>query len=162
MKEADEIRQRLIGTGGRMSQDLGLGRITGQILVFLYLSRTERSLDEIGAELGLSKASVSIAVRQLERLGMIIRVWKPGDRKSYYRTADNFTAALQKGMVEFVNMKMQVVGTELDHARRLLDESDAKKDRDLQFLEKRVGRAVQLKDRVFKLIDNPLMKMLQK
>ena len=58
-KIAFEIRARLVETGGRTSQDLGL-----------------------------SKASVSVAVRQLENLGLLRRTWKKGDRKNYYRTAD--------------------------------------------------------------------------
>ncbi len=51
---------RLIETGGRTSQDLGTGRIVGQILIYLYLREDESSLDGIAEDLGLSKASVSI------------------------------------------------------------------------------------------------------
>jgi len=64
-----EIRSRLIEVAGKTSQDLGLGRIVGQILVYLYLRNGDCSLDTIGEDLGLSKASVSVAVRQLESLG---------------------------------------------------------------------------------------------
>ena len=68
---AQEARSRLIETGGRTSQDLGLGRIVGQILVYLYLTDGDCSLDKIGADLDLSKASVSIAARQLESLWLL-------------------------------------------------------------------------------------------
>ena len=47
--------------GGATSQDLGLGRTLGQVLVYLYLTDGECPLDRIEADLGLSKASVSIA-----------------------------------------------------------------------------------------------------
>jgi DNA-binding transcriptional regulator GbsR (MarR family) len=67
---------RLVETGGRISQDLGLGRIVGQLLVYLYLQPRECSLDVLESELGLSKASVSIAARQLERLGIVQRVFE--------------------------------------------------------------------------------------
>ena len=63
---------RLIETGGQTSQDLGLGRIVGQILVYLYLKPSACSLEELENDLGLSKASISIAARQLEQLGFKI------------------------------------------------------------------------------------------
>ncbi len=159
--KAGEIRQRLIEAGGRMSQDLGLGRIVGQALVYLYLSREERSLDRIGEDLELSKASISIAARQLERLGMIVRVWKKGDRKSYYRTADNFMQALQQGFMEFIRQKMKTAGAEIDYAHNLLQgESGITSDPDMLFLSKRVERALKLKQRVEKVVENPLVTLL--
>jgi DNA-binding transcriptional regulator GbsR (MarR family) len=160
--DAQEIRRRLIEAGGRISQDLGLGRIVGQVLVCLYLSREACSLDTIGEDLELSKASVSIAARQLERLGMIVRVWKKGDRRSYYRTADNFTQALQQGFVEFVRQKMQTVGAEIDYAHTLLhdDDNHHTQDPDLVFLGKRVDRAMVLKEKVERVLGNPLVSLL--
>ena len=66
MKPIENItiaRTRLVETGGRTSQDLGFGRIVGQVLVYLYLQPKECSLDVLEQELGLSKASVSVAAR---------------------------------------------------------------------------------------------------
>lgn len=34
---AHDLRMRLVEEGGRAAQDLGFGRIPGQILVYLYL-----------------------------------------------------------------------------------------------------------------------------
>ncbi len=47
---------RLVETGGRTSQDLGLGRIVGQILVYLYLQPAACSLEELEENLGLSQS----------------------------------------------------------------------------------------------------------
>ena len=144
-----------------MSQDLGLGRIVGQILIYLYLSQEESSLDEIGEYLGLSKASSSIAARQLERLGMIIRVWKKGDRKSYYRTADNFMPALQKGFVEFVKQKLLIIGSEIETANTLLEKvATNDKTASILFLDKKIKRAMKLKSKIEKISDNVLVKIL--
>jgi DNA-binding transcriptional regulator GbsR (MarR family) len=156
------IRQRLVEAGARVSLDLGLGRMVGQILVYLYLSREECSLDLIGEELELSKASVSIAARQLEKLGMIVRIWKKGDRKCYYRTADNFTQALQQGIVEFIRQKLNTIEKELAAANMLLLEVEptGQNDADLRFLNKRVDRMKLLTQRVQKVVENPLIKLL--
>ncbi len=160
--ENQKIKQRLIESGARVSVDLGLGRIIGQVLVYLYLSREECSLDTIVEELELSKASVSIAARQLEKLGMVFRVWKKGDRKCYYRTADNFVHALQKGIIEFVRQKLHNVEKEIETADLMLQEMQptALEDVELQFLSRRIVRMKLLTQRVQKAVENPLVKLL--
>ena len=50
----EEARGRLIDVAGATCQELGLGRVIGQVLVYLYLQEDECSLDEIEAHLGLS------------------------------------------------------------------------------------------------------------
>jgi DNA-binding transcriptional regulator GbsR (MarR family) len=117
---AREARARLVEAGGRTSQELGLGRMVGQVLVSLYLADGERSMDEIEAELGLSKAAVSVASRQLEGLGLVTRVWRAGDRRSYYRTADNLASALQAGLLALARRKLDGAGGELDRVHDLL------------------------------------------
>jgi DNA-binding transcriptional regulator GbsR (MarR family) len=105
-----EARTRLIEAGGRASQDLGTGRIVGQILIYLYLQESECSLDGIAEDLGLSKASVSIAVRQLEQFGMARKVWKSGDKRNYYKSAENIAKALQQGLLSLVRQKVHHFG----------------------------------------------------
>ena len=56
MNKTEHLQQARIGlveTGARTSQDLGMGRIVGQILVYLYLQPNATSLDELEKELGL-------------------------------------------------------------------------------------------------------------
>jgi DNA-binding transcriptional regulator GbsR (MarR family) len=155
-----DVRTRLIEIGGRTSQDLGLGRIVGQIVVYLYLRDGGRSLDEIGADLGLSKAAVSVAARQLENLGVLRRSWKKGDRKAYYRTADNIVAALQQGLLAFVGQKIQAVAAELDYVNETLEKEigDKPSDAETEFVYNRVKRAKQLHDKAANLLGSPLIK----
>ena len=159
-KIASEIRARLVEVGGKTSQDLGLGRIVGQMLVYLYLTDGDCSLDKIGEDLGLSKASVSVAVRQLENLGLLRRAWKKGDRKNYFRTAENFESALRQGLLVFLFQKIQAVGLELNHVNELL-ENEARKndsDSDTHFVYRRVKRAKLLNDKITGLLEHPFLK----
>jgi DNA-binding transcriptional regulator GbsR (MarR family) len=156
-------RIRLVETGGRTSQDLGLGRIVGQVLVYLYLQSSACSLDTLERELGLSKASVSVAARQLESLGLVSRVWVKGERKKYYRSADNIASALQQGLLSQVRQKVEQFGEELDASLELLenvDNLDASKD--LEFLKQRVSRAGKLQKRLGRVLGNPLVRLLTK
>ena len=159
---ATEIRMRLVEVGGKTSQDLGLGRIVGQILMFLYLQEGECSLDQIGEDLGLSKAAVSTAVRQLESLGLLRQVWRKGDRRNYYRTADDIGTALQSGLLAFVRQKVQSVAMEIDSANEMLEKEikNPEASADIRFVHNRVKRAKHLRDMTAKLLESPLFGFL--
>lgn len=161
-KILQEARTRLIETGGRTSQDFGTGRIVGQVLVHLYLQENECSLDDIAEDLGLSKASVSIAVRQLETLGLARKVWKTGDKRNYYKSAENIAKALQQGVLSLVRQKIQLFGAELDDSLELVatipDESSEKSE--ITFLRQRIERAKKLQTGLERVLGNPLVKLL--
>ena len=157
----DEVRARLIEVAGRTTQDLGLGRILGQVIGFVYLQEEDCSLDELGDGLGLSKAAVSIAARQLEGLGLLQRVWKKGDRKSYYRTVDHFGKAVQHGILEMLRNKVRTVGEELDRVEEILSAADRDgESSDLKFIRKRMRRAQTLRKRARQILANPILKAL--
>jgi DNA-binding transcriptional regulator GbsR (MarR family) len=63
----------------------GLPRIAGRIFALLLLSEDCRSLDELAAELRVSKGSVSTNARLLEQRGVLERNSRPSDRRDYYR-----------------------------------------------------------------------------
>lgn len=161
-KTIAETRLRLVETGGRTSHDLGAGRIVGMVLVYLYLQEDECSLDQIGEELGLSKASVSIAARQLEQLGLVRRIWLRGNRKKFYRSADNIAQAIQRGILGIVQTKVKSFGEELELSRQVLADAPSQESAELQFLSRRVGRAVKLQKRLSRFLNNPLVKILSR
>lgn len=161
-KPTDDIRRRMVDIGGRTAQDLGLSRVVGQILVYLYLQPCECALDQVGSDLGLSKASVSIGIRQLENLGFATRVWKKGDRRNYYRSADNIASALRQGLLTFVAQKVRTVSSELDAVHEMIEAvpAEEQKEDSVRFLRERVDRARRLQQHVSILLGNPLIKLL--
>ena len=161
-KKLQEARMRLIETGGRTSQDLGTGRIVGQILIYLYLREDESSLDAIAEDLGLSKASVSIAVRQLEQLGLARKVWKSGDKRNYYKSAENIGKALQQGLLALVRQKIELFGDELDDSLNLIKEipENSPVNGEMTFLKQRIIRAKKLQSGLEKVLGNPLVSLL--
>lgn len=157
-RNSEQVRDRLVRLAGTISQDLGLGRITGQILVYLYLRPAACSLDAIEDDLGLSKAAVSIAARQLESIGLLKRIRKKGDRKSYYQTAENLGNALQKGLFGLMSSKLDMANSGFKQAIEELETGS--RDADAVFLEKRLKRAMVLSRRLDKVISSPLIRLL--
>lgn len=160
MKKLNEVRKGLVESGGRTSQDLGLGRIVGQILVYLYLQPKPCSLDELENELGLSKGAVSVAARQLEQLGLVQRVWIKGERKKFYRSTDNIGRTLQHGLLSLLRQKVSDFGNELELALNLLEAAKESQKEDTEFLIQRVTRASILQQRLDQLLANPLIHLL--
>jgi DNA-binding transcriptional regulator GbsR (MarR family) len=161
-EKIDTARMRLVEIGGHTSQDLGLGRIVGQLLVYLYLQPEACPLDELETQLGLSKASVSIAARQLEQLGLAQRVWVRGDRRKYYRSAENIADALQQGLLSLVRQKVREFGNQLETSMELLEDPGDNVTREVEFLKQRVTRAQKLQRRLDSILGNPIIKLLAK
>jgi DNA-binding transcriptional regulator GbsR (MarR family) len=160
MQSLPEACMGLIETGGRASQDLGLGRIVGQVLVYLYLQPQACPLDRLESDLGLSKASVSIAARQLEQLGLVQQVWKPGERKKYYRSAENIGQALQQGLLSLIRQKVADFGGQLDVTIEMLEDISDIDDQQINSLRQRIKRASDLQKRLDRVLGNPLVNLL--
>ena len=156
--DVQAIRHRLVEMGGRFAQDFGFSRVAGQVLVRLYLSPAECSLDALESDLGLSKAAVSVATRQLEQLGLIQRVWKRADRRRYYRTASDLATALQQGLFILLRSRMTSLEEELKRADATL--KPAAKDPDAAFLLARVQRAETLRGSLDRLLKSPLIRLV--
>lgn len=86
----ERARQNLIQGVGRISSFWGLNKAMGELYGLLYLSPEPMSLDEMADAIGISKASVSIHMRSLERIGMVRKVWVVGDRRDYYEAEVDF------------------------------------------------------------------------
>lgn len=154
------VKRRLVAAGGRLAQEFGFNRTAGEILASLYLTAGEASLDALEAELHLSKAAVSLAAAQLERLGLVHRVRKAGDRKRYYRSADDIGTALRHGILKFASARMAVLETELQQAEAAL--APARREPEAKFLAGRVSRLRELNRRAARLLENPLVKLFAK
>ena len=66
------------------------------MLGFLALQPAACSIEDLATALGVSKASISVDARHLERLTLIERVSRPGDRRDYYAIAEDMPARVVK------------------------------------------------------------------
>jgi DNA-binding transcriptional regulator GbsR (MarR family) len=80
----------------------GLPRTAGRIFGLLLVSEEPRSLDDLAAELQVSKASVSTNTRLLEQRGVLEQVSRPADRRDYYRVPrDLFTHTMAQRLARW-------------------------------------------------------------
>jgi DNA-binding transcriptional regulator GbsR (MarR family) len=79
------VNQSTVAGLGRLARFFGFGEVMGRLYGTLMLSPGPLSLDDLADSLGISKGSVSMNMRDLERWGMAKEVWMRGERKKYYR-----------------------------------------------------------------------------
>jgi DNA-binding transcriptional regulator GbsR (MarR family) len=157
-------RSKFIEAGGHATQSFGLGRILGQIYALLYLSPAPLCLDEIVVELGVSKASVSTTIRQLERWAAVKRVWVKGDRKDYYEVEEDFRTILRQGLLAMMVKKIDTAGVQLNQVEGSLREirtgENGQKTGDLEVVVRRLKRARSFQSKFHTLLSNPLLERL--
>src|SRR5437867_3493939 len=98
----DQQTANFIERMGLTLESDGLPRIAGRIFGLLLVSDDARSLDDLAAELRVSKGSVSTNARLLEQRGLLERICRPADRRDYYRAPrDLFTHTMAQRLARW-------------------------------------------------------------
>ena len=111
-----EARDHFIQGMSRISSFWGFPRAMGAIYGALYLSPTSLSLDELSEQVNVTKGAVSTNVRNLERLGMVHKEIRLGERKDYYHAEIDFWKIIK-------NILQEREKSAFDHALRTVSES---------------------------------------
>ncbi len=159
VREENRAAWEMVEAGGRTAESFGFNRLLGQIYTLLYLSADLLSLDALAERLGVSKASCSIACRQLSSWGAVRCVRKAGDRRDYYEAELEMSALLAGGLLPSLNKKLESARIQIERSLRLLDES-AGAGQDVAFMRKRLKDAEQRRARLARLINHPLLRRM--
>ena len=131
---------------GRLALYFGFAEVMGRLFGTLLMSPEPMSLDDLAAQLEISKGSVSMNMRALERWGMAKEVWMRGDRKKYYaaehdlwQVVRNVLSSRERREVELALQvlgdsveKLKSAGNELSPEDRQLAEFYLERIADLQ------------------------------
>lgn len=164
-QDLHSLRDQFVESAGHVTQLLGFGRIIGQIYMHIYFSPQARSLDDLTRELGISKGSASMAVRQLEAWGALKQVWRKGDRKDYYETHDEFGRIIRKVLVDVVGQRMESADRLIEHAEESLGgskRSEPTPDSETQFFRQRVTKLREFRRKAQGLWESPVIRMLMR
>ena len=81
---ADRVRGALVEAMSRIASFWGAPGSLGAVYAVIFLSREPLPLGEVVGLAGVSKAAASLHGRTLERLGLVRRAPRVGDRRDYY------------------------------------------------------------------------------
>ncbi|WP_395733430.1 GbsR/MarR family transcriptional regulator [Prosthecobacter sp.] len=107
---------RFIAASGATTHSFGLGRLIGRLFALLYLTPEPLCLDQIAKKLKISKASASIAVRQLAALHAVHKVAEieAAGRRDFYQAELSFGVILRKGLLPGLQKKLRSAGVQID------------------------------------------------
>ncbi|MGB5532291.1 MAG: MarR family transcriptional regulator [Acidimicrobiia bacterium] len=81
----EEHRRRFTEDVSLIFESMGLAPMAGRVWAALLVSdQAHLSAADLQEQIGASAGSISTAIASLSRIGIIERVWVPGDRRSYY------------------------------------------------------------------------------
>jgi len=154
-----EALWQMIEAGGRTAETFGVSRLFGQIYTLLYFKNEPLSLAEIVEELEVSKASVSIACRQLHTFGAVRRVTRKGDRRDFYEAVQDFRGLLQNGLLPIIEKKLDSARRQIEQCRSLLMQAHDQHTEAEQLI-CRLDEAEVRRSKISDLIRNPLVRRM--
>lgn len=115
--EIEKLRHMMIEAMGHSVGIWGMNETFGRMFGLLYFADAPLSLDEMAAELHVSKATISINIRILEKTRSVQKVWLKGSRKDHYVVERDFNKILQEALrttaMEEIKIHKQAIGAGL-------------------------------------------------
>lgn len=84
--EYQEAKDKFISTWGSLGSLWGINKAMAQIQALLFISIKPLSMEDIMAELQISRGNTSMNLRQLMDWGIVTKELIPGERKEFFTT----------------------------------------------------------------------------
>ncbi len=129
-----DVNESTVEGIGRLARFFGFAEVMGRLYGTLLLSPEELSLDDLASQLEISKGSVSMNMRALERWGMAKEVWVRGERKKYYAAEHDLWQVIRNVLSSRerreVQLALHVLGDSVEKLKNAENELSPK-DREL-------------------------------
>ncbi|MEZ4518494.1 MAG: hypothetical protein R3C44_17300 [Chloroflexota bacterium] len=122
----ENVNDSTVSGLGRLARFFGFSDVMGRLYGTLLLSPNPLSLDELAGTLEISKGSVSMNMRDLERWGMAKEVWVRGDRRKFYAAESDMWQIIRSVLgsreQREVQVALQVLGESIEKLQAAEDE----------------------------------------
>lgn len=100
----------------------------GRLYATMYFKSEPMTLDEMKDDLGMSKPSMSTAVRKLQEIDIVQKVWKKGSRKDLFTAEKNFFNYFSKFFgtkwEREVKLNLKAIHSAESQLQKILDSDD--------------------------------------
>ena len=104
-----KARDNFIEGAGHLASTVGLSRVIGQLYAMLFLSNQPLCLDDMAERLKISKGNASVNIRELEKLGVVRKVWVKGSRRDFYEAELDLEKLIKNGIVAAAKRRMDMI-----------------------------------------------------
>jgi DNA-binding transcriptional regulator GbsR (MarR family) len=105
---------------GDIIEHWGFRKGLGRVWTVLFLTDEPQPAAAIGERLSMSAGAVSMALTELQRWGVVHRVWRPGERKEFFAAETDFWRMISKVFDERERLLAESVRGRLERAVTLL------------------------------------------
>jgi len=139
----DAVNDSTVAGLGRLTRFFGFSDVMGRLYGTVLLSPEPMSLDDLAGSLEISKGSVSMNMRALERWGMAKEVWVRGERKKYYSAESDLWQVIRNvlGSRESreVQLALNVLGESIDKLKTAENELTSEEQELARFYLERIA-----------------------
>lgn len=130
----EEAREEVITAMERSAEIYGLNQSYGRLYGILFFQEDATSLDELVAESGYAKSTVSTGMKTMERLHLVHRRSIPGEgKKAFYEAETNLWHVAQEFLRREVQREINTMLRALNAAEETLEAADDERaERDLE------------------------------
>lgn len=127
-RKLNDVRQHFINGISRITHFWGFPKAMGAAYAAVYLSPVPMSLDSIVEAVGVTKGGLVGHLRALERLGVVEKEVRSGDRKDYYVASADFWGMVRRILREREKREFDRALRSVEEALKMLDSLSVKED----------------------------------
>ncbi|MFC1590162.1 GbsR/MarR family transcriptional regulator [Candidatus Omnitrophota bacterium] len=141
----------------------GLNNIMAQLYAILYFSERPLSLDDMVERLKISKGSVSVNIRALERYNAVRRVWVKGSRRDFYEAEIDISKVAMDRIRSMARNRLSEVDDMVSSSSKVLDTVNSATEEeaeDIRVFKERLEKLKGLQDKaqaLFKLLNSNIL-----
>jgi len=117
VREAELLAADAIGD---VIEHWGFRKVLGRIWTVLFLAAEPLPAGVIGERLQMSAGAVSMSLTELQRWGVVKRVWRPGERREFFEAETDFWKMISKVFDERERLIAESVRDRLERATAVL------------------------------------------
>ena len=106
---------------GDVIEHWGFRKGLGRVWTVLFIAAEPLPAAAIGERLSMSAGAVSMALTELQRWGVVHRVWRPGERREFFEAETDFWRMTSKVFDERERLLANSVRSRLERAVALLE-----------------------------------------
>ena len=104
---------------GDVIEHWGFRKALGRVWTVLFLNTEPLAAADLADRLSMSTGAVSTTLTELQRWGVVRRVWRPGERKEYFEAETDFWKMISKVVSERERFLARSVKERLDQASEM-------------------------------------------
>lgn len=105
---------------GDVIEHWGFRKVLGRVWTVLFIAGEPLPAATIGEHLQMSSGAVSMSLTELQRWGVVKRVWKPGERREFFEAETDFWKMISKVFDERERLLSESVRSRLERAAAIL------------------------------------------